>query len=194
MESVHSNQPTISKEMENENAMSSVRRCALIRIDSLEFIKPFVSTADVLITMSMENQRKKKLMTPRFSANNGEPFRIDINGEFKLFYSHNVKIHRDPVLRFAVENTRAKTFTRHRSVAAALISMQQVVQNDFSGSLTLYESHVSEKNPIGCIRVHIRSIFSDEQVEEEEISDNSDEVFDANDVRSWCLEWRDVHV
>ena len=182
MDSGHLNQPTLSKEMENENAMSSVRRCAIIHIDSLEFIKPFVSTTDVLITMSMENKRKKKLETSRFFANNGEPFKIEINREFKLFYSHNVKIHRDPILRFAVENTRAKTYTRHRSVAAALISMQQVVQHDFNGTLTLFESHVSEKNPLGCLRVQIRSIFSDEQDEDSASSDNSEEGLNANDV------------
>ena len=175
MDTLHSIQTTYSKEMENENAMSSVRRCAMIRIESLEFIRPFESTPEILITMSMENKRKKKLVTQRFYANNGEPCKIEVNGEFKLFYSHNVKIHRDPILRFAVENTRAKTFSRHRSIAAALVSMQQVVQNDFDGTLTLYEWHVSEKNPIGRLKVQIRSVYLDEQ-EDGDSSDNSDEV------------------
>lgn len=163
---------TISKEMENETAMSSVRRCAFIRIDTLEFIQHFESTNEIVVTMSMENRRSKKLISQRFSANNGEPSVIHINGEFQLFYSHNVKNHRDPILRFAVENTRAKTFTRHRSIAASLVSMQQVVQHDFDGILTLYESHVTEKNPIGRIRVHIRSVYMDD---DDESSENSEE-------------------
>ena len=171
---------TISKEMENETAMSSVRRCAFIRIDTLEFIQHFESTNEIVVTMSMENRRSKKLISQRFSANNGEPSVIHINGEFQLFYSHNVKNHRDPILRFAVENTRAKTFTRHRSIAASLVSMQQVVQHDFDGILTLYESHVTEKNPIGRIRVHIRSVYMDDDESSESSEEN--EVMEDMDV------------
>ena len=53
--------------------------------------------------------------------------------------------------------------------------MQQVVQNDFDGALTLYEWHVSEKNPIGRLKVQIRSVYLDEQ-EDGDSSDNSEEV------------------
>lgn len=173
---------TVSKEMENETAMSSVRRCAFIRIESLEFIQHFESTSEIVVTMSMENRRSKKLISQRFSANNGEPCTIEINGEFRLFYSHNVKNHRDPILRFAVENTRAKTFTRHRSIAASLVSMQQVVQHDFDGSLTLYESHVTEKNPIGRLRVQIRSIYVDDDESSGDSEDNSPGDVEDNDV------------
>lgn len=180
MDPTHSSVPAISKEMENENAMSSVRRCAFIRIESLEFIQPFESTSDILVTMSMENKRSKKLVTERFFANNGQPFKKEINGDYQLIYSHNVKCHRDPILRIAVENTRAKTFSRHRSVAAALVSMQQIVQHDFDGVLLLYECHVPEKNPIGRIRVQIRSVYMDDQDEEEDASINSEEAGDDN--------------
>ena len=173
---------TVSKEMENETAMSSVRRCAFIRIESLEFIQHFESTSEIVVTMSMENRRSKKLISQRFSANNGEPCTIEINGEFRLFYSHNVKNHRDPILRFAVENTRAKTFTRHRSIAASLVSMQQVVQHDFDGSLTLYESHVTEKNPIGRLRVQIRSIYVDDDESSGDSEDNYQGDVEDNDV------------
>lgn len=174
---------TVSKEMESENAMSSVRRCAFIRIESLEFIQPFESTNEIVVTMSMENRRSKKLISQRFSANNGEPSLIEINGEFQLFYSHNVKNHRDPILRFAVENTRAKTFTRHRSIAASLVSMQQVVQHNFDGLLTLYESHVTEKNPLGRLRVQIRSVYVDDDDSGETSEDNDQgDVEDNNDV------------
>ena len=180
MDPSHSSVPTISKEMENENAMSSVRRCAYIRIESIEFIQPFESTSDILVTMSMENKRSKKLVTDRFFANNGQPFKKEINGEYQLIYSHNVKCHRDPILRIAVENTRAKTFSRHRSVAAALVSMQQVVQRDFEGALLLYECHVPEKNPIGRICVQIRSVYLDDQDDEYYGSANSEDGVDDN--------------
>ena len=173
---------TISKEMENENAMSSVRRCAFIRIETLEFLQHFESTSEIVVTMSMENRRSKKLISQRFSANNGEPCVLEINGEFQLFYSHNVKNHRDPILRFAVENTRAKTFTRHRSIAAALVSMQHVVQHDFDGSLILYESHVNEKNAIGRIRVFIRSLYVDEEEDDGVESENDQEENDQEEL------------
>ena len=173
---------TISKEMENENAMSSVRRCAFIHIETLEFLQHFESTSEIVVTMSMENRRSKKLISQRFSANNGEPCIIEINGEFQLFYSHNVKNHRDPILRFAVENTRAKTFTRHRSIAAALVSMQQVVQHDYDGSLILYESHVTEKNPIGRIRVIIRSLYVDDDDNDSIESENDQEENDQEEL------------
>ena len=180
MDSSRTAQPTYSKEMESENAMSSVRRCAVIRIESVEFVKPFECTPDILLTMCMENKRKEKLVARKFSGNNGNPTLVEINGDFKLFYSHNVKSHRDPILRFAVENTRAKTFSRHRSIAAALVSMQQIVQHDFDGVLLLYECHVPEKNPIGRIRVQIRSVYMDDQDEEEDASINSEEAGDDN--------------
>ena len=167
--------PTYSKEMENEYAMSSVRRCAFIKIDSLEFVRSFESTPEILITMSMENRRNKKLMSPRFSANNGNPFSTDINAEYQLIYSHNVKYHRDPILRIAVENTRAKTFSRHRSIAATLVSMQQIVQHDFDGTLMLYECHVSEKTVLARIQLHIRSQYIDDQESWEENSEDPDE-------------------
>ena len=93
-----------------------------------------------------------------------------------------MKNHRDPILRFAVENTRAKTFTRHRSIAASLVSMQQVVQHDFDGSLTLYESHVTEKNPIGRLRVQIRSIYVDDDESSGDSEDNSPGDVEDNDV------------
>ena len=183
MESTQGATKTQTKEMENENAMSSVRRCAFIRIESVEFLCPFESTKEILVTMSMENKRSKKLMTKRFSANGGQPFRYDINGDYQLFYSHNVKYHRDPILRIAVENTRAKTFTRHRSIAATLVSMQQIVQHEYDGVLTLYESHVQEKNPIGRVRVQIRSVYDDNQsVDEPESEDVSDIPDDNNEV------------
>lgn len=175
MEINHIPIPTYSKEMENEYAMSSVRRCAFIKIDSLEFVRSFESTPEILITMSMENRRNKKLMSPRFSANNGNPFSTDINAEYQLIYSHNVKYHRDPILRIAVENTRAKTFSRHRSIAATLVSMQQIVQHDFDGTLMLYECHVSEKNVLARIQLHIRSQYIDDQESWEENSDDPDE-------------------
>lgn len=155
--------------------MSSVRRCAFIKIDSLEFVRSFESTPEILITMSMENRRNKKLMSPRFSANNGNPFSTDINAEYQLIYSHNVKYHRDPILRIAVENTRAKTFSRHRSIAATLVSMQQIVQHDFDGTLMLYECHVSEKNVLARIQLHIRSQYIDDQESWEENSEDPDE-------------------
>lgn len=167
--------PTYSKEMENEYAMSSVRRCAFIKIDSLEFVRSFESTPEILITMSMENRRNKKLMSPRFSANNGNPFSTDINAEYQLIYSHNVKYHRDPILRIAVENTRAKTFSRHRSIAATLVSMQQIVQHDFDGTLMLYECHVSEKTVLARIQLHIRSQYIDDQDSWEDNSEDPDE-------------------
>lgn len=173
--------PTYSKEMENEYAMSSVRRCAFIKIDSLEFIRSFESTPEILITMSMENRRNKKLMSPRFSANNGNPFTTEINAEYQLIYSHNVKYHRDPILRIAVENTRAKTFSRHRSIAATLVSMQQIVQHDFDGTLMLYECHVSEKNVLARIQLHIRSQYIDDQEGWEE---NSEDPEDNQEVLS----------
>ena len=155
--------------------MSSVRRCAFIKIDSLEFVRSFESTPEILITMSMENRRNKKLMSPRFSANNGNPFSTDINAEYQLIYSHNVKYHRDPILRIAVENTRAKTFSRHRSIAATLVSMQQIVQHDFDGTLMLYECHVSEKTVLARIQLHIRSQYIDDQESWEENSEDPDE-------------------
>lgn len=182
MDSSRTAQPTYSKEMESENAMSSVRRCAVIRIESVEFVKPFECTPDILLTMCMENKRKEKLVARKFSGNNGNPTLVEINGDFKLFYSHNVKSHRDPILRFAVENTRAKTFSRHRSIAAALVSMQQIVQHAFEGMLTLYECHVSEKNPIGRIQVHIHSVYVDEQEEDPDLSSLSDDVLEGNEV------------
>ena len=151
-----------TKEIDKETESSSMRRCAYIRLSKIQIMKPFESTKDVVITISLQKNRKEKLFSQPFSSNNGDPFTYDINREFSLFYLHCVKYHRDPILRIALENTRPKTFTRHRSVAATLVSMQQVLQHKFKGPLTLYTCHNQKRNAIGVIYAEISTEYLDD--------------------------------
>ncbi|KAK8797323.1 hypothetical protein WA158_004531 [Blastocystis sp. Blastoise] len=164
------------KEIDKETESSSMRRSANIKLSNLVITKQFEATKDVVITISLQKNRKEKLFSQPINSNNGEPFVFNLNREFSLFYLHCVKFHRDPILRIALENTRPKTFTRHRSIAAALVSMQQVLQHKFKGTLMLYTCHTQQRQPIGYIEAEISTDYLDDGDEHFESSDEDEDI------------------